>query len=70
MQFLANDFQLEKWNIFLSSSCLRKAANVAKPYSVYMFFFGTSLDFTNLQYSKNIYQELTPKNIKNSFSIC
>ena len=41
------------------SSCLRKSANIDKASFYAHVFFEVSLDFSNFQYSKNIYQELT-----------
>ena len=63
------DFQIEQWNNFFSPSYLRKAANIAEMPLYAQTFFGISLDFTNIQHSKNIYQRLTLKYHKNSFSI-
>ena len=53
---------ISKWNnemFSFSSSYLRKATNIAETLLCTHAFLGTSLDFTNFQHSKNIYQGLT-----------
>ena len=69
MKYLDYDFQIEQWNNFFSRSYLRKIANIAEMQLSAQTFFGISLDFTNIDHSKNIYQRITLKYHKNSFSI-
>ena len=65
MKYLDNNFQIEQWNKFFSSSYLRKATNITEMLLYAQTFSGISLDFTNIQHAKNIYQRLNLKHHKN-----
>ena len=69
MKYLDYGSQIEQLNNFFSLSYLRKAANIAEIPIHALTFFRISIDLINIEDSENIYQILTLKYHKNSFSI-